>query len=289
MRKSLRTLLTKSGAVCFLALGVAAPALAAEGPTNGGENIDGFRDTPMLPGGKWHLHDPDRPQPPVVTPGATFSQNAPAPSDAEILFDGKDLSKWVNGRGRPATWKVQDGYVETQSGGGIRTRGKWADFQLHVEWASPVPAVGTGQGRGNSGILINGMYEVQVLDSYKAKTYPDGQAAAIYGQSPPLVNASKAPGEWQTYDIIFESPRWNEKGELVKKAIITVLHNGVVVQNHYEFTGGTDGISAEIPWKSLSRYAKQHPPEVFIELQDHHNPVRFRNIWVRLLGERDKP
>jgi len=272
-----------------LAWGVAAPAPAADRPTSEGEQIDGFRDTPMLPGSKWHLHDPDRPQPPVVMPGSTFSQNAPAPSDAEILFDGKDLSKWQSARGRPATWKVQDGYVETRAGGGIRTRGKWADFQLHVEWASPTPPKGNGQGRGNSGILINGMYEVQVLDSYKAKTYPDGQAAAIYGQSPPLVNASKAPGEWQTYDIIFESPRWDEKGELVKKAIATVLHNGVVVQNHFEFTGITDGISGEVPWRSLSKYSRPHPPDVFIELQDHHNPVRFRNIWVRRLGERDKP
>jgi hypothetical protein len=289
MRRTFITLLTAGGAVCLLALGLAVPALAADGRAKQGEQIDGFRDTPLIPGTKWHLHDPDRPQPPVVTPGAAFSQGAAAPSDAEVLFDGKDLSKWVNTRGQPATWKVQDGYVETQSGGGIRTRGKWADFQLHVEWASPTPPRGSGQGRGNSGILINNMYEVQVLDSYNAKTYPDGQAAAIYGQQPPLVNASKAPGEWQTYDIIFESPRWNAGGELVKKAIVTVLHNGVVVQNHYELIGGTDGISGEIPWKSLSRYAKQHPPEVFVELQDHNNPVRFRNIWIRLLGQVDKP
>jgi hypothetical protein len=279
-----------SGAVCLVALGIAAPELvAAEGAAKQGERIEGFRDTPLLPGGKWHVHDPDRPQPRVVTPGETFSQNAPPPSDAEVLFDGKDLAKWQNRRGQNATWKVQDGYVQTQPGGGIRTRGKWVDFQLHVEWAAPNPPRGTGQGRGNSGILINGMYEVQVLDSYQAKTYPDGQAAAIYGQSPPLVNASKAPGQWQTYDIIFESPRWNEKGELVKKAVASVLHNGVVVQNHYEFIGGTDGITGEVPWRSLSKYAKPHPPEVFIELQDHNNPVRFRNIWVRPLGERDKP
>ncbi len=209
MLRTLQTRLIMSGSVCLLALGVAVPALAADGPAAAAEKIEGFRDTPMLPGGKWHVHDPDRPQPPVVTPGETFSQNASAPSDAEVLFDGKDLSKWQNNRGQDAAWKVRDGYVETQSGGGIRTHGKWADFQLHVEWATPNPPRGAGQGRGNSGILINGMYEVQILDSYKAKTYPDGQAAAIYGQSPPLVNASKAPGQWQTYDIIFESPRWN--------------------------------------------------------------------------------
>jgi hypothetical protein len=285
----LRTLLTSSGVVCILTLGAAELAFAANAPTKEVERIDGFRDTPMLPGGKWHLHDPDRPQAPVVTPGATFSQNAPPPSDAEVLFDGKDLSKWQNSRGQNATWTVRDGYVETQRGGGIRTRGKWADFQLHVEWASPTPPRGTGQGRGNSGVLINGMYEIQVLDSYRAKTYPDGQAGAIYGQSPPLVNASRPPGEWQTYDIIFESPRWNDRGELVKKAVVTVLHNGVVVQNRYELTGITDGITREVPWKSLSKYTRPHPPEVFIELQDHNNPVRYRNIWVRALGERDKP
>ncbi|HTA31467.1 MAG TPA: DUF1080 domain-containing protein [Candidatus Cybelea sp.] len=248
--------------------------------------IDGFKDTPMLPDGKWHVHDPDRPQPPVVTPGASFSQTAPAPSDAEVLFNGSDLSKWQNSQGGDATWKVPDGYTEVTPGGGIRTRGKWADFQLHLEWASPRPATGSGQGRGNSGILINGMYEVQVLDSYEAKTYADGQAAAIYGQSPPLVNASKPPGEWQTYDIIFESPRWDEKGSLVKKACATVLHNGLVVQNHYQFLGCTDGISSVVPWRTLSKYPLPHPPEVFIELQEHGaNPVRYRNIWIRRLGD----
>jgi hypothetical protein len=271
--------------VCILVLMAAARTATGAEPAQA-EVIDGFRDTPMLPGSKWHLHDPDRPQPAVVTPPQNFSQGAPAPSDAEILFDGKDLSKWQSARGQDAPWIVKDGYMETAAQQGIRTRGKWTDFQLHVEFATPVPAKGTGQGRGNSGILINGMYEVQILDSYQAKTYPDGQCAAIYGQSPPLVNASKPPGEWQTYDIIFESPRWNEQGELVKKAVVSVLHNGVVVQNHYEFTGTTDGISREVPWKTLAKYGTPHPPEVFIELQYHNNPLRFRNIWIRRLGER---
>jgi hypothetical protein len=272
-----------------LALAAGLPALAQQNTTHPAEPIDGFRDTPLLPGGQWHVHDPDRPQPRVVTPGATFSQNAPAPSDAEVLFDGADLSKWEDTRGQEAKWKVQDGCVETQSGGGIRTRGKWADFQLHVEFSEPNPPRGTGQGRGNSGILINNMYEVQVLDSYQAKTYPDGQCAAVYGQQPPLVNACLPPGQWQTYDILFESPRWNEKGDLAKKAVITVLQNGVVTQNHYHLIGMTDGINGELPWKSLSKYPAPHSPEVFIELQDHNNPVRFRNIWVRAIGEADKP
>jgi hypothetical protein len=260
-------------------------AFAAEPATN---RIEGYRDTPLLPGGKWHVHDPDRPQPTIVTPGAAFSQKAAAPSDAEVLFDGKDLSKWQNNQGQNATWKVEEGYMESGRGGGIRTRGKWADFQLHLEFATPSQVKGNGQGRGNSGILINGMYEIQVLDSYDNKTYPDGQAGAIYGQMPPLVNSSKPPGEWQTYDVLFESPRWNEQGELVKKACVTVLHNGLVLHHRQEYLGCTDGIGG-IPHKSLSAYPKAHPPEVFIELQDHSNPVRFRNIWIRQLQLTARP
>ena len=267
--------------MCVLLAGMCLKSVAGEG-----EQIEGFTNTSLLPGGKWHQHDPNRPQPAVVTPGASFSQGAPAPSDAEVLFDGKDLAKWQNGRGGAASWKVQDGYTEVTNPGDIRTRGKWSDFQLHVEWATPTQTTDArgntlhGQARGNSGILINNMYEIQVLDSYQDKTYPDGQAAGIYGQTPPLVNASKPPGEWQTYDIIWESPRWNDKGELTQKAAVTVLHNGVVVQHHTEFLGSTDGIGG-VAWKSPSVY-KQHSPEVFIELQNHAgNPVRYRNIWVR--------
>ena len=137
---------------------------------------------------------------------------------------------------------------------------------------------------GNSGVFINNMYEVQVLDFYQSKTYPDGQCGAIYGQTPPLVNACKPPGEWQTYDIIFESPRWNEQKELVKKAVVTVPHNGVVVQNRFEFLGITDGITREVP----NKYGAPHPPEVFIELQYHNSSVHYRNIWIRKLGERDQ-
>ncbi len=263
------------------------PPLFAQAPRNAEVTIDGvagFQDTPLEPNAKWHVHDPARPQPPVVTPGGSFSLGATAPSDAEVLFDGHGLEKWQTLQGSPALWKTNEDYVETAPrGGSIRTRGAWADFQLHVEWATPNPARGEGQGRGNSGILINNMYEVQVLDSYRAKTYADGQAAAIYGQQPPLVNASKPPGEWQSYDIIFESPRWNDQGELTKKAVITVLHNGVVAQNHYELIGGTDGINSGVPYKSASKYPPPHAPEVFIALQDHANPVHYRNIWIRSL------
>jgi len=279
-----KDLWTMPYAASLLLLGMTYLPIPSRAAPAAAESIDGFRDTPMIPGTQWHLHDPDRPQPPVVTPGRNFSQEATAPSDAEVLFDGRDLAKWQTASGQDAPWKVKDGFMETAGREGIRTRGKWKDLQLHVEFATPLPPKGSGQGRGNSGILINGMYEVQVLDSYQAKTYPDGQAGAIYGQSPPLVNASKPPGEWQTYDILFESPRWNPQGELIKKAVVTVLHNGVVVQNHYEFTGITDGITGEVPWKTLAHYGPPHPPEVFIELQYHNNPLRFRNIWVRQLG-----
>jgi hypothetical protein len=257
-----------------------APQAGAAAPR---EQIEGFKEH-KLPGDKWFQHDPDRPQPAVITPGATFSQGAPPPSDAEVLFDGKDLSKWQNTRGQAANWKVQDGYMEVMppNGNDIRTKGKWSDFQLHVEFSEPNPPGNLhGQSRGNSGILINNMYEVQVLDSYKDKTYADGQAGAIYGQMPPLVNASKPPGEWQTYDIIWESPRWNAQGELVQKAGMTVLHNGLVVQHKTELIGSTDGIGGGVAWRGVSKYTK-HAPEVFVMLQNHNaNPVRYRNIWIR--------
>jgi|GEM_PF-239968 len=243
----------------------------------------GYSDTPLVPGTKWHVHDGDRPQPRIVTPVASFSHQAPAPSDAIVLFDGKDLSKWELGGGKDAPWKIENGYMEVvPKSGSIRTKGKFADFQLHLEFATPAKVEGSSQGRGNSGILMNGIYEVQVLDSYDNKTYPDGQAGALYGQSPPLVNASKKPGEWQTYDIIFESPRWDESGKLVKKANVTVIHNGVVLHHKREYLGNT-------PHRAVGTYNKPHPPEMYIELQDHNNPMRFRNIWLRSIGEYDRP
>ena len=262
----------------------AAGAPAAAAPAAPREQIEGFKEH-LIAGSKWFQHDPDRPQPPVVTPGATFSQGAPPPSDAEMLFDGKDLSKWQTLSGQPAPWKVQDGYVEVTGRNDIRTKGKWSDFQLHVEFSEPNPPGNLhGQSRGNSGVMINNMYEVQIVDSYQDKTYPDGQAAAIYGQMPPLVNAAKPPGEWQTYDIIWESPRWNAQNELVQKACVTVLHIGVVVQHKTELIGSTDGIGGGVPWRGVSKYT-QHDPPVFVALQTHNaNPVRFRNSWIRDLN-----
>lgn len=264
-------------AICLIRL----PASAAEGAP-AAVNTDGFTDTPIIPGTAWHIHDPNRPQPKTVTPGPSPTLGMTPPSDAQVIFDGKDLAKLQRDNGQDVTWRMADGYMETvQKGGNVRTRGAWADFQLHLEWASSSPGRGAGQGRGNSGVMFNNLYEVQVLDSYQAMTYPDGQAGAIYGQMPPMANVCLPPGEWQTYDITFESPRWNEKGELVKKAIITVVHNGVIVQDHYELTGCTDGIGG-VPWKSLGNYSRKHSPEVFVGLQgDHAAGVRFRNIWIR--------
>ena len=238
----------------------------------------GYTDTPLVPGTQWHVHDKNRPHPPIVTPGESFSHQAPAPSDAVVLFGGKDLSKWRSGS-RDAHWKVEDGYMEVVRGGSIQTRDKFEDFQLHLEFATPAKVEGTSQERGNSGVMINGIYEVQVLDSYDNVTYADGQCGALYGQFPPLANASKKPGQWQTYDIIFESPRWDSEGKLVKKANVTVLLNGVLLHHKREYHGPSTH-------RAVGEY-RPHSPEVFIELQDHSNPTRFRNIWIREIGKTD--
>jgi hypothetical protein len=243
---------------------------------------EGYTDTPLVPDSKWHVHDPNRPQPRIVTPGKMFSHAAPAPSDAVVLFEGKDFSKWQGEKGADVKWKIEDGYMETTHTGRIRTKDEFGDFQLHLEFATPSKVEGKGQGRGNNGVNIYGRYEIQVLDSYENQTYPDGQASAIYGQTPPLVNASKPPGEWQTYDIIWEGPRWDEAGKLVKKAYVTVLHNGVVVHHRRELYGNTGH-------RTAPSYNRPHPPKGFLELYEHGNPVRFRNIWIRNLGEYDKP
>ncbi len=241
----------------------------------------GYTDTPLVPGLKWHVHDPDRPRPKVVTPGETFSHGAPAPSDAVVLFDGKDLSKWKSDKGA-AGWKVENGYMEAVKGSGnIRTKEEFGDFQLHIEFATPEKVVGNSQGRGNSGVFMHGIYELQVLDTYDNLTYPDGQCGALYGQWPPLVNVCKKPGEWQSYDIVFEAPHWDENKKLTKPASITVFQNGVVLHNRKEYLGETHHKEAAV----YKPYSSRGP----IELQDHGNPMRFRNVWIRNLGEYDKP
>jgi hypothetical protein len=226
--------------------------------------------------GQWSIHDANRPQPPVVDPGTSSAQEQPGrpPSDAILLFDGKSLSEWRHADGAQPKWRVENGYMEVARGTGeLLTKQAFGDCHLHVEWSTPLPATGEGQGRGNSGIFLMGLYEVQVLDSYQNKTYPDGQAAAIYGQHPPLVNASRPPGQWQTYDIIFRRPRFGPDGKVTEPARFTLLHNGVLAHNNVELTG---------PTAHHARPAyKQHGDRLPLSLQDHGNPVRYRNIWVR--------
>jgi hypothetical protein len=228
---------------------------------------------------QWKVHDKNRPQPPVIAPGtaSTQDQAGQPPSDAIVLFDGKDLSRWQSQKGQPMKWKVVNGCMEVgQNAGDILTKQAFGDCQLHVEWATPDPPSGEDQARGNSGVYLMGLYELQVLDSYKNKTYPDGQAAAIYGQYPPLVNASRPPGQWQAYDIIFHGPHFDAKGKAVRPARMTVFHNGVLAQDNVELTGPTAYMKRP-PYQA-------HPEKLRLLLQDHGQPVRFRNIWIRELS-----
>jgi hypothetical protein len=229
----------------------------------------------------WRQHDMARPRPEVVAP-AEQGLPAPAPADAVVLFDGTDLSAWESVNGGPAEWRVDgDAFVVEPGTGAIQTAEGFGDVQLHVEWSAPTEIVGESQGRGNSGVFLMKLYEVQVLDSYENESYADGQAASIYGQYPPLVNAMRAPGEWNAYDIFFRRPRFSPAGALEEPARLTVIHNGILVQNNEELWGGTNWIQA-LPYDS-------HPDAMPIMLQDHGNPVRFRNIWVRPIEARPVP
>jgi hypothetical protein len=213
------------------------------------------------------------PQPRIVTPGKT---NAEPPSDAVVLFDGKNTDAWQTKNGDPIKWKVQDNALTVVGGTGeIRSKQGFGDCQLHIEWRTPAEVKGESQGRGNSGIFLMGKYELQVLDNYNNKTYSNGQAASIYKQLPPMANASRGPGEWQTYEVIFTAPRFAEDGSLKSQARITVFHNGVLVQNDRALWGGTQYIGTPV-------YEKHSDKEPII-LQDHGNPVSFRNIWIRQL------
>ncbi len=227
------------------------------------------KEQPLTPGGKYPAHTMDRPRPRVITPPS----HGQAPSDAIVLFNGKDLSQWKRDAGKDdpakapddaAKWKVEpDKYFEiVPLSGSIRTREKFqGDVQFHIEWATPAEVKGNSQGRGNSGVFVGGFPELQVLDSYDNDTYPDGQAGGLYGVYPPMVNACRKPGEWQSYDIIVERQRKDEQGKVIKKARLSVLHNGIVVQWGREFDSAVQ--------------------EGDLGLQDHHNPGRYRNIWVR--------
>jgi hypothetical protein len=252
----------------------------------------GFTDTPLLPGLPYHVHDPNRPRPAVVTPAAVPGG---APSDALILFDGNDLSRWTAAtlgmpgnlgasgysiQNTPPRWKVENGYFEIVPGSGaIATKDRFGDVQLHLEFATPSPARGASQDRANSGVFLMGLFETQILDSFENATYPDGQAGAIYGQWPPLVNAVRSPGAWQTYDIVFETPRM-EGAKLVRPATLTVFLNGVLLHNRKEALGPT-------VYRMVPQYVPGAPDGPIV-LQDHGHPVRFRNIWLRRLGGYDQ-
>lgn len=240
------------------------------------------QETPSGPEApRWRQHDVNRPKPPVIEPPDNAIAARP-PRGAVVLFDGSNLHAWQSRRGRPARWKVGDGYMETVPGAGpIETKQKFGDIQLHVEWSAPNPPRGKSQDRGNSGVFLMGDFEVQVLDSYKAETYADGQAGAIYGQYPPLFNASRPPGEWQAYDIAFRRPRFDESGKLVEPARMTVFHNGILVQNNEEPFGPTSWLK----WLPYKDEGGRGP----ISLQDHDHPVRYRNVWLLEMPERPAP
>jgi hypothetical protein len=263
--------------------GGAAPPAAARGGRGGGAQgtpvlgpngeVWGFTDTAFNPNSRWRIHDAERPQPPVVTPGETVS--IPAPSDATILFDGKDLSQWANrgtnGAESPANWTVRDGYFEAQ-GGNLSTRESFGDVQLHLEYAIPADVTGSSQDRGNGGVIFMGRYEIQILDSFNNRTYADGMMASVYGEWPPLVNVSRKPGEWQSLDIVFEAPRFTGR---VTPGSFTVFWNGVVVHNRAELYGTTT------PTMTPHVYTA-HDPELPLQLQGRAR-VRHRNVWIRRL------
>lgn len=267
-----------------------AVALIAAGQASDSEkrrnrtSAPGYSDTPVLPEQKWRVHDIARPHPAMVTPGAACAQ---PPSDAIVLFDGKNLSRWLErgkgpNRGKIVEpgWKLENGYMEVVSGtGDLFTKEKFGDCQLHIEWAAPAEIEGSGQWRGNSGVLLMSRYEIQVLDSWDNPTYADGQAGAIYGQYPPLVNASRKPGEWQSFDIVFEAPRF-EGEKLVSPAYATVFHNGVLVHHRQEIIG-------RMAHRRVGTYAP-HEPEEPLALQNHDTFVRYRNIWIRKLKGYDQ-
>ena len=239
-------------------------------------------DRPGAPANGWRQHDIRRPKPPVVEPAERGIASTP-PRDAIILFDGTNLDAWKSINGGPARWKVVDGALQTVPGTGmIETKRRFGDIQLHVEWAAPSPPHGVGQDRGNSGVFLMGRFEIQVLDSYRADTYADGQAGAIYGQYPPLANASRPPGEWQSYDIAFRRPRFDDSGRLLEPARVTVFHNGILVQNNEAPFGHTSWLE----WEPYDGHRDARGP---ITLQDHDHPVRYRNIWLRELPDRQAP
>ena len=255
---------------------VAAMALMTTGSV-AAQDKPGFKDTPMLPGGQWRVHDADRPAPVAVAPAAT--PGGP-PADAIVLFDGRSLDAWKPDR---IAWPIENGVLiipsRAKSGGenNLVSKQSFGDVQMHLEFRSPNPPTKSSQDRGNSGIWFMQRYELQILDGYRNPTYADGTVGGVYGWKPPLVNPARKPGEWQTYDIVFERPRFAADGSLVRPAYVTALLNGVLVQNHQAMLGTTN-------WRHVARYTA-HPDAAPIQLQDHDSPVAFRNIWIRPLTD----
>ncbi len=282
-RRSRRSLTV---AIALIAVAAAAAVSAQQRPKSKKERTSplGYEDTPVLPGQPWRVHDLKRPQPPLIQPGARPGE---PPSDAVILFDGKDLSRWYQrgkgperGKTFQPRWRVRNGYMEVVGGtGDLVSKEKFGDAQYHIEWAAPPRIEGSGQWRGNSGILIMERYEIQVLDNWENPTYADGMAGAIYGQFPPLVNPARRPGQWQVFDIVFEAPRF-EGDRLIKPAYVTVFLNGVLVHHHQALIG-------RMAHRRVGTYAP-HGPEESLALQDHDTAVRYRNIWVRRLKGYDQ-
>ncbi len=241
---------------------------------NGGFGDDGlgYTDTPRLPDSPWRVHDRERPQPPMVEPGTGVGERpVAAPSDAVVLFDGKDLSAWEGGDPRG----IEAGCINIVKTGQIQTKKHFGDCQLHVEWATPAKPDGDAMLWGNSGVFMLGKYELQIIESHDSKIYADGIAGAVYGQTPPLVNASRKPGEWQSFDIVFTVPRF-DGDKLVKPAYITAYWNGVLVQNHVASLGPTRH-------REVARYDSRETTGP-IMLQQHGSAVRFRNVWARPLN-----
>jgi hypothetical protein len=267
------------GALCGLgAAAIAAGAILSYAADDTSVKATDLNHISQAPPEGWHVHDRKRPQPPVITPPTASTQEQPGqpPSDAVVLFDGKSLDSWLGGKDgkQPAPWKVENGYFEiVPKTGQLVSKESFGDCQFHAEFRMPDPPRGKDQDRGNSGIFLMGRYEAQVLDNYQAETYADGMVGAVYGQYPPQVNAARKPGEWQTYDIVFHAPRFNEDGTVAKPARETTFLNGVLVQDNVELKGGTGHMA-------LAKYQK-HADKAPITIQDHGHPVRFRNLWIR--------
>jgi len=235
-----------------------------------GSGVFGYKDTPVQPWSGFHVHDPDRPAPPIVTPSPfTPAEQPAAPSDAVVLFDGRGLDQW-----EPNKWQVDEGCLVAIDGP-MRTKEVFGDCQLHLEWMAPDEPTESVWNRGNNGVFLLGVIEVQIFDSSSVKLYPDGQAASIYAQTPPLVNASRKPGEWQSYDIVFTAPRFDDAGKVCEPARLTMFHNGVLVHRNQEIFGHT-------PHLRLASYDGV-PAQGPLALGAHGCPVRFRNIWIRRL------